>query len=77
MRSQRGRQRWTWKRKQRLVRKHLFRIFHLYPDVRFRARLKGGAVSGNPSHTDLHGGRPERVAPTAIDHRHPRAREIR
>ena len=45
-RSQRGRQRWTWERMQRLVRRHLPRprIAHPYPDERFRARLKAGAV---------------------------------
>ena len=44
-RSQRGRY-WTWKRMHRLVRKHLPRprIIHPYPDQRFRARLKVGAV---------------------------------
>ena len=45
-RSQRGRQRWTWERMRRLVRKHLPRprIIHPYPDQRFYARLKVGAV---------------------------------
>ena len=45
-RSQRGRKRWTWDRMQRLARKHLPRprIVHPYPDQRFRARLKVGAV---------------------------------
>jgi group II intron reverse transcriptase/maturase len=45
-RSQRGRSRWTWKRMHHLVRKHLPRprILHPYPDERFRARLKVGAV---------------------------------
>jgi group II intron reverse transcriptase/maturase len=45
-RSQRGRRRWTWARMQRLVRRHLPRprIVHPYPDKRFRARLKAGAV---------------------------------
>ena len=45
-RSQRGRQRWTWERMHRLVRKHLPRprIVHPYPDQRFYARLKVGAV---------------------------------
>ena len=45
-RSQRGRRRWTWARMQRLVRRHLPRprIIHPYPDQRFRARLKAGAV---------------------------------
>ena len=45
-RSQRGRRRWTWARMQRLARRHLPRprIVHPYPDQRFRARLKAGAV---------------------------------
>jgi len=45
-RSQRGRRRWTWARMQRLARRHLPRprIIHPYPDQRFRARLKAGAV---------------------------------
>lgn len=45
-RSQRGRHRWTWARMHRLVRHHLPRprITHPYPDQRFRARLKAGAV---------------------------------
>jgi group II intron reverse transcriptase/maturase len=45
-RSQRGRKRWTWARMHRLVRRHLPRprIVHPYPDQRFRARLKAGAV---------------------------------
>lgn len=45
-RSQRGRQRWTWERMQRFARLHLPRprILHPYPNVRFRARLKAGAV---------------------------------
>ena len=45
-RSQRGRKRWTWERMQRLARRHLPRprIVHPYPDKRFRARLKAGAV---------------------------------
>ena len=44
-RSQRGRC-WTWERLRRLVRKHLPRprITHPYPEQRFRARLKVGAV---------------------------------
>lgn len=44
-RSQRGRC-WTWERMHRLVRKHLPRprILHPYPEQRFRARLKVGAV---------------------------------
>ena len=44
-RSQRGR-RWTWERMHRLVRKHLPRprILHPYPETRFHARLKVGAV---------------------------------
>ena len=45
-RSQNGRCRWTWSRMQRLGRRHLprARIIHPYPDQRFRARLKAGAV---------------------------------
>jgi RNA-directed DNA polymerase len=45
-RSQRGRSRWTWARMQRLARQHLPspRIIHPYPDKRFHARLKAGAV---------------------------------
>ncbi len=45
-RSQRGRSRWTWVRMQRLVRRHLPRprIVHPYPNQRFHARLKAGAV---------------------------------
>jgi len=45
-RSQNGRYRWTWPRMQRLGRRHLprARILHPYPDQRFRARLKAGAV---------------------------------
>jgi len=45
-RSQRGRRRWTWARMHRLVRRHLPRprILHPYPEQRFRARLKAGAV---------------------------------
>lgn len=45
-RSQRGRRRWTWKRMHRFVRLHLPRprIIHPYPEARFRARLKAGAV---------------------------------
>jgi group II intron reverse transcriptase/maturase len=45
-RSQRGRSRWTWARMQRLARRHLPRprIVHPYPDQRFHARLKAGAV---------------------------------
>ncbi len=45
-RSQRGQRGWTWERMQRLARLHLPRprIVHPYPDQRFRARLKGGAV---------------------------------
>ncbi len=45
-RSQRGRHRWTWARMQRLARRHLPRphIVHPYPQQRFRARLKAGAV---------------------------------
>jgi group II intron reverse transcriptase/maturase len=45
-RSQKGQARWTWPRMDRLVRQHLPRprILHPYPNVRFRARLKAGAV---------------------------------
>lgn len=45
-RSQRGRSKWTWARMHRLVRLHLPRprITHPYPNQRFRARLKAGAV---------------------------------
>ena len=45
-RSERGKNRWTWERMQRLGRKHLPRphIIHPYPEQRFRARLKAGAV---------------------------------
>ena len=45
-RSQRGKNRWTWARMQRLGRKHLPqpRIIHPYPEQRFRARLKARAV---------------------------------
>ncbi len=45
-RSQRGRDRWSWSRMHRLVRRHLPRprIVHPYPNERFRARLKAGAV---------------------------------
>jgi RNA-directed DNA polymerase len=45
-RSQRGKSRWTWARMPRLGRKHLPRphIIHPYPEQRFRARLKAGAV---------------------------------
>ncbi len=45
-RSQKGKQRWTWPRMNRLARKHLPcpRIIHPYPQQRFRARLKAGAV---------------------------------
>jgi group II intron reverse transcriptase/maturase len=45
-RSQRGRKRWTWARMNRLARRHLPRphITHPYPNERFRARLKAGAV---------------------------------
>lgn len=45
-RSQRGRSRWPWERMRRLIRKHLPRprILHPYPDQRYRARLKAGAV---------------------------------
>ena len=45
-RSQRGRSGWTWELMQRLVRRHLSRprVTHPYPNERFRARLKAGAV---------------------------------
>ena len=45
-RSQRGRSRWTWRRMHALVRRYLPRprILHPYPNERFRARLKAGAV---------------------------------
>jgi RNA-directed DNA polymerase len=45
-RSQRAKQRWTWSRMYRLVRQHLPRphVLHPYPNERFRARLKVGAV---------------------------------
>ena len=45
-RSQRGRSGWTWERMQRLARKHLPRprVTHPYPNKRFHARLKVGAV---------------------------------
>lgn len=45
-RSQRGRARWTWSRMQRLRSRYLPRphIVHPYPNQRFRARLKVGAV---------------------------------
>ena len=45
-RSQRGRSGWTWERMQRLARLHLPRprVTHSYPNQRFRARLKVGAV---------------------------------
>lgn len=45
-RSQLGGQRWTWSRMHRFARKHLPRprIIHPYPNERFRARLKVGAV---------------------------------
>ena len=45
-RSQRGRSRWTWERMQRIARRSLprLRILHPYPERRFRARLKVGAV---------------------------------
>jgi len=44
-RSQKGR-RWTWERMTRISRRYLpsLRILHPYPNQRFRARLKGGAV---------------------------------
>ncbi len=45
-RSDRGRSRWTWERMHRFGRRHLPRprIIHRYPETRFRARLKAGAV---------------------------------
>lgn len=45
-RSQRGQNKWTWERMQRLGRRWLPRpiIIHPYPDQRLRARLKVGAV---------------------------------
>ena len=45
-RSQLGRDRWTWGRIRRFVRRHLPRprIIHPYPNTRFRARLEAGAV---------------------------------
>ena len=45
-RSQRGRHRRTWARMQRLARRYLPRprIVHPYPNQRFHARLKAGAV---------------------------------
>lgn len=45
-RSDRGRSRWTWERMHRFGRRHLPRprIIHPYPETRFRARLKAGAV---------------------------------
>jgi group II intron reverse transcriptase/maturase len=45
-RSQNGRQRWTWARMNRLAERYLPcpRILHPYPNQRFRARLKAGAV---------------------------------
>jgi group II intron reverse transcriptase/maturase len=45
-RSQRGRSGWPWSRMHRLVRKYLPlpHISHPYPNVRFRARFKAGAV---------------------------------
>ena len=65
-RSQRSR--WTWKRMQRLARRHLPqpKITHDYPSKRFRARLEAGAVCGNSSRTDLCGGRLATAIPTAI-----------
>ena len=44
--SQRGRRGWSWERMQRLARLHLPRprVTHPYPNVRFHARLKVGAV---------------------------------
>ncbi|MFV2044795.1 MAG: group II intron reverse transcriptase/maturase [Anaerolineales bacterium] len=45
-RSQKGSQNWTWDRMRLLVRRHLPRprIIHPYPEKRFHARLKAGAV---------------------------------
>ena len=45
-RSQRASRRWTWQRMERVLRKYLPtpRIQHPYPETRFRARLKAGAV---------------------------------
>lgn len=45
-RSQKGRVRWTWNRFQRLLKRHVPspRILHPYPNKRFHARLKAGAV---------------------------------
>ena len=45
-RSQRGRRGWTWERMQRLARLHLPRprVPHPYPNERYHARLKVGAV---------------------------------
>jgi group II intron reverse transcriptase/maturase len=45
-RSQKGKERWTWSRMRRLVRKHLPRprILHPHPKERFHARLEVGAV---------------------------------
>ena len=45
-RSQRGRVAWPWKRMQYYARKYLPepRVLHPYPDQRFRARRKVGAV---------------------------------
>jgi group II intron reverse transcriptase/maturase len=45
-RSQRGRSGWPWSRMRRLVRKYLPlpHISHPYPNIRFRARFKAGAV---------------------------------
>jgi group II intron reverse transcriptase/maturase len=45
-RSQKGRSRWTWERMYGLRKKYLppLRVLHPYPNVRFHARLKAGAV---------------------------------
>jgi len=45
-RSQKGKQRWTWVRMKRFAQKHLPKphIIHPYPNQRFGARLKVGAV---------------------------------
>ena len=45
-RSQRGRRAWPWSRMRRLVRRYLPlpHVSHPYPNVRFRARFKAGAV---------------------------------
>jgi len=67
-RSQKGRAAWPWSRMQHLVNRCLPqpKILHPYPKDRFRARLAAGAVWGSTSRTDLCGGRPVTVVPTAI-----------